>query len=850
MNYYVSDLFFPKREERILMTKEPTKPTENLEENPNIIPRDIGEEMRTSYIDYAMSVIVGRALPDVRDGLKPVHRRILYTMKELGLRHNQPYKKSARVVGDVLGKYHPHGDTAVYDAMVRMAQDFSLRYPLVDGQGNFGSIDGDPPAAMRYTEARLNRVAEELLEDLDKETVPFVANYDGTLQEPLVLPGKFPNILVNGSSGIAVGMATNIPTHNLNEICDGIIATIDNPQISPEELLEIIKGPDFPTGGIVQGKEGIKEYISTGRGSFRIRAKADIEEIKGGKYAIIVREIPYQVNKAELLEHIVELVQEKKIQDVSDIRDESDRDGVRIVIEVKRDGNPNVVLNQLYKHTQMETSFGVIMLVLVNGKPQVLSMREMIQCYIDHRREIVRARTTFDLKKAEHRAHIVEALRVAIENLNKIIKIIRESKDTDSACKNLMDEFKFTRIQATAILDMKLHQLTSLERKKLEDEYLELIKTIEMLKSILRDPKKIDNIIKEELKKLKEQYGDSRRTKIMARVDDLSIEDLIQEEDVVVSLSHQGYIKRIPLSIYRSQRRGGKGITGATVKEEDFIEQIFITNTHSYLLLFTNIGRVYWTRVFEIPEGSRISKGKAIVNLVQLSSMEEKVSACVAVDNFDEKDSYLLMCTKYGVVKKTSLSEYSNPRKGGIIAINLDKEDSLIDVKKTNGQKEILIATKNGFAIRFKETAVRPMGRTAHGVTGIRFKTKDDEVIGIEVVDKDDIVLTACENGYGKRTKVDEYRLQSRGGKGVINIKTSERNGKVVGIKVANKGYELMIMTEQGMSIRLCVDEISIQSRNTQGVRLVKLNENDKIASIANIVKEDEEQKSEEKEGK
>ncbi|MFQ3675254.1 MAG: DNA gyrase subunit A [Endomicrobiia bacterium] len=827
------------------MTKTPQNITDNIEENPNILPRDIGEEMRTSYIDYAMSVIVGRALPDVRDGLKPVHRRILYTMKELGLRHNQAYKKSARVVGDVLGKYHPHGDTAVYDAMVRMAQDFSLRYTLVDGQGNFGSIDGDPPAAMRYTETRLGRVAEELLEDLDKETVTFVPNYDGTLEEPSVLPAKFPNILVNGSSGIAVGMATNIPTHNLVEICDGIIATIDNPEIQVNELMEYIKGPDFPTGGIVQGKEGIRDYLSTGRGSFRIRAKADIEEIKGGKYAIIIREIPYQVNKSELLEHIAELVQEKKLQDISDLRDESDRDGVRIIIEVKRDGNPNIVLNQLFKHTQLETSFGVIMLVLVNGKPQVLSMREMIQCYIDHRRDVIRKRTEFDLKKAEHRAHIVEALRVAIENLNKIIKIIRESKDTETAANNLMEEFKFTKVQSMAILEMKLHQLTSLERKKLEDEYLELIKTIELLKSILRDAKKIDGIIKDELKKLKEQYGDSRKTKIMARVDDLSIEDLIQEEDVVVSLSHQGYVKRIPLNIYKSQRRGGKGITGATVKEEDFIEQIFITNTHSYLLLFTNIGRVYWTRVFEIPEGSRISKGKAIVNLIQLSSIEEKVTACVPVDNFDDKNTFLLMCTKKGVIKKTSLSEYSNPRKGGIIAINLDKEDTLIDVKSTDGKKEVLIATREGFAIRFKEEDVRPIGRTGRGVTGIRFKNKNDEVIGMEVLDKKDIILTVCENGYGKRTELDEYRLQSRGGKGVINIKTTERNGKVVGIKVANKGYELMIMTEQGMSIRLSVDGISIQSRNTQGVRLVKLNPGDKVASIANIVKDEEEPSAE-----
>ena len=807
-------------------------------ESQNIIPRDIGEEMKTSYTDYAMSVIVGRALPDVRDGLKPVHRRILYVMKEMGLRHNSPYKKSARVVGEVLGKYHPHGDMAVYEAMVRMAQDFSLRYPLVDGQGNFGSIDGDPPAAMRYTEVRLNKIAEEMLEDIDKETVDFRPNYDGSLEEPVVLPSKFPNILVNGSSGIAVGMATNIPTHNLCEVCDAIIAVLDNPELTSEDLMQYIKGPDFPTGGIIQGKEGIKEYFTTGRGSFRIRAKAEIEKLKGGRHAIIVKEIPYQVNKSELLETIAKLASEKKIQDISDIRDESDRDGIRIVIEVKRDGNPNIVLNQLFKHTQMEVSFGVIMLVLVGGKPQVLSMREMIQCYIDHRRDVIYKRTSFELKKAEHRAHIVEGLRIAIENLNKVIKLIRESKDGEQAETNLMKEFKLTKIQAHAILEMKLQQLTSLERSKLEKEYLELIKTIELLNSILRDPKKVDNIIKEEVKKLKEEYGDERKTKIVAHVEELTIEDLIKEEDVVVCISHQGYVKRIPLSTYKSQHRGSKGVTGTTVKEEDFVEQLIITNTHSYLLWFTNKGRVYWSRVFEVPEGSRISKGKAAVNLIQLSSMDEKITACVAVDKFDDK-SFLLMCTKKGIIKKTKLEEFSNPRKAGIIAINLDKDDSLIDVKHTDGKSEVVICTKNGFAIRFKEETIRPIGRVGKGVVGIRFKSKDDEVVSMEVVKKDDILLTVCEKGYGKRTKVEDYRLQSRGGKGVINIKTTERNGKVVGVKVANPGYEVMIMTEKGMSIRLPVDEISILSRNTQGVRLVKLDEGDKVAAVANIVPEE-----------
>ncbi|MDW8056356.1 MAG: DNA gyrase subunit A [Elusimicrobiota bacterium] len=689
------------------------------------------------------------------------------------------------------------------------------------------------------TEARLNKIAEEMLEDIDKETVNFRPNYDGSLEEPVVLPAKFPNILVNGSSGIAVGMATNIPTHNLSEVCDAIISVLENPELTAEELMQYIKGPDFPTGGIIQGKDGIKEYFTTGRGALRVRAKAEIEEIKGGKHAIIIKEIPYQVNKSELLETIANLANEKKIQDISDLRDESDRDGIRIVIEIKRDGNPNIVLNQLFKHTQLEVSFGVIMLVLVNGKPQVLNMREMIQCYIDHRRDIVYKRTSFDLRKAENRAHIVEGLRVAIENLNKVIKIIRESKDVDTAEKNLMEEFKFTKIQARAILEMRLQQLTSLERTKLEQEYLELIKTIELLRSILRDPKKIDNIIKEEVKKIKEQYGDERRTKIVARVEELTIEDLIKEEDVVVCISHQGYVKRMPLSTYKAQHRGGKGITGTTVKEEDFVEQLIITNTHSYLLWFTNKGRVYWSRVFEVPEGSRISKGKAAVNLIQLSSIDEKITACVAVDKFDD-NSYLLMCTKKGIIKKTNLSEYSNPRKGGIIAINIEEGDSLIDVKHTDGKSEVIISTKNGFAIRFKEDKVRPIGRVGKGVVGIRFKSKDDEVVSLEVVKKDDILLTVCENGYGKRTKVDDYRLQSRGGKGVINIKTTQRNGKVVGVKVANPGYEIMIMTEKGMSIRLKVDEISVLSRNTQGVRLVKLDEGDKVAAVANIVPQDE----------
>jgi DNA gyrase subunit A len=813
----------------------------NNEELPsNVFPRNIEDEMRTSYIDYAMSVIVGRALPDVRDGLKPVHRRIFYAMKEMGLRHNTPYKKSARVVGDVLGKYHPHGDMAVYDAMVRMVQDFSLRYPLIDGQGNFGSIDGDPPAAMRYTEVRLGRIAEELLVDIDKNTVDFVPNYDGSLVEPVVLPSKLPNLLINGSSGIAVGMATNIPPHNLTEICDLLIAYIDNDrEMTIDEMMKIMPGPDFPTAGIVYGKQGIKEYYQTGRGSFVIRARAEIEEIKGNKQAIIVNELPYQVNKAQLLEKIAELIRDKKIDDISDLRDESDREGIRIVIEIKRDGNANVVLNQLMKHTQMETSFGVIMLTLVDGQPKVLSLSQMMDEYIRFRQEIVIRRTKFDLEKAESRAHIVEGLKIAIENLNKIIKIIRESKDVDTARLNLMEEFKLSKLQAQAILDMKLQQLTGLERKKLDDEYLELIKTIEKLKSILADPKKVLGIIKDELNEIKQKYGDKRRTEIKARILEMDIEDLIQEEDVAVTLSHSGYIKRIPMTTYRSQRRGGKGVTGMVTKEEDFVQDLFVTNTHSDMLLFTNKGRVYSIKVYEIPEGSRISKGKAVINLVQLSLPDEKITTAISVKSFEEeKNMYLIMCTKNGIVKKTKIEEYSNIRKSGIKAIELRENDVLIDVKRTDGNSSILIATKMGKSIRFDENDIRTIGRVGQGVRGIKLE-KGDEVIGMEALTDKDILLTATENGYGKRTNIKEYRLQSRGGKGVINIKTTERNGFVVGIKKANPGVDIMLITEKGMTIRLPVDDIRVISRNTQGVRLVRLEPEDKLSSIATVVKEE-----------
>ena len=808
--------------------------------DPNILPHAIEDEMKTSYIDYSMSVIVGRALPDVRDGLKPVHRRILYAMKEMGLRHNTAYKKSARVVGDVLGKYHPHGDTAVYDSMVRMVQDFSLRYPLVDGQGNFGSIDGDSAAAMRYTEVRLASIADEMLGDIDKDTVDFVPNYDGSMVEPSILPAKLPGLLVNGSSGIAVGMATNMPTHNLTEVIDGISAYIDNENIEISEIGKIIKGPDFPTAGTICGRQGIKNYFETGRGSIVIRAKAEIEDIKANRQAIIIRELPYQVNKAVLLETIAGLVRDKKIEDISDLRDESDRDGIRVVIEIKRDGNSQIVLRNLFKHTQMETSFGVIMLALVNNKPKVLNIKEMIHHYVEHRKVIIIRRTKFELAKAEARAHILEGLKIALDHLDAVIKTIRESKDVESARINLMNKFKLSKLQAQAILDMKLQQLTNLERKKIDEEYLELIKLIEKLKSILGDARKVLNIIKDELAQLREKYGDERRTKIAAAAEEVEIEDLIKEEDVIVTLSHSGYIKRLPATTYKAQHRGGKGISGMTTREEDFVESMFVTNTHAHMLMFTDKGRVYWIRVFEIPEGGRTSKGKAIVNLIQIASTDEKITASIPIRSFEEeKENYLLMCTKQGTIKKTQLSEFANPRKGGIIAIGLEKDDCLIEVKHTDGKAELMIATKEGTAIRFKEKEVRIIGRGGKGVRGIRLE-KGDEVVGMETVNGKDVILTATVNGYGKRSEVDEYRLQSRGGKGVINMKTTDRNGIVVGIKKANEGDEVMLMTEKGITIRLPVKDVSIIGRNCAGVRLVRLEDGDKLAAIAAVVKEEE----------
>jgi len=838
------------------MAEDTNKPTETTQAEPvlqpGIVPTNLEDEMKASYIDYAMSVIVGRALPDVRDGLKPVHRRILYAMKEMGVRRNTPYKKSARIVGDVLGKYHPHGDTAVYDAMVRMVQDFSMRYPLIDGQGNFGSVDGDDPAAMRYTEVRMDYIADEMLADIDKDTIDFIPNYDGSLQEPLILPTKLPELLINGSSGIAVGMATNIPTHNLSEIIDGTIAFIDDPEISIQELSKYIKGPDFPTAGLILGKAGIKEYMETGRGSVKMRAKTEIEELKN-RQAIIITELPYQVNKAMLITSIAQLVKDKKIDGISDLRDETDRDGMRVVIELKRDANAQVVLNQLFKHTQMQTSFGVIMLALVNNKPKVLNIKEMLYHYVEHRKVIIVRRTKFELKKAEARAHILEGLKIAIDNLDAVVKTIRQSPDTDTARLSLMEKFRLSKLQAQAILDMKLQQLTGLERKKVDDEYIEVIKNIERLKSILADQRKVLTIIKDELTELKQKYGDKRRTQITIDEGDFNIEDLIKEEEVVVTVSNAGYIKRIPIDTYRVQARGGRGVAAMTTKEDDFVAKMFVTSTHSYLLSFTTRGRLYWSRVYEIPEGTRTSKGKAIVNIIQLSSPDEKITASIPIRSFapkDIKDEYLLMCTRKGTIKKIALSEFANPRKGGIIAIKLEDGDVLMDVKKIDKNPEVIIATKKGIAIRFKEQDVRAIGRAGQGVRGISLE-KDDEVIGMEVFSPEDVFLSVAENGYGKRTEVGKYRLQKRGGKGVINMQTSERNGNVIYIGKANEG-QVMLITEHGIAIRSKVDKISVIGRNTQGVKLVRLEEGDKVASVATVITDDENEKenSSDEEGK
>jgi DNA gyrase subunit A len=807
--------------------------------NEKVISVYIEDEVKDSYLNYAMSVIVGRALPDIRDGLKPVHRRILYAMQELGLEHSKPYKKCARIVGEVLGKYHPHGDVAVYDTLVRMAQDFSLRYPLVEGQGNFGSIDGDAAAAMRYTEARLASISDEMLGDIDKDTVNFGPNFDASLQEPLLLPATLPNLLVNGSSGIAVGMATNIPPHNLNEIADAIIYLLDHPEAEIKDLMRYIKGPDFPTGGVICGRNGIKEAYTTGKGKLVVRAKATVEHQKNGKDLIVVTEIPYQVQKSSIIESIAALVDDKKIEGISDIRDESDKDGLRIVVELKRDTEAQIVLNQLFKHTQLEGTFGIIMLALVENRPRVLNLRQMLDCYIEHRKVVIRRRTQFELDKALKRAHILEGLKIALKYIDRIIKTIKTSKNTEVAKERLMKEFGLSDVQSQAILEMQLQRLTALERDKIDAEYAELLKKIELCKAILASEKKIEQIIKDELEELKKKYGDERGTDIVGEIEELEVEDLIAEEDVVVTISHGGYIKRLPVSAYRKQKRGGTGASGAEVKEEDFIEHLFVASTKDYLLIFTGKGQVHWLKVYEIPQASRTSKGKAIINLIQMEA-DSKISSTIPVKEF-VSDRYLVMVTRQGKIKKTKLDAYGNPRKGGIIGITLDKGDELISVELTDGKQELLIGTRQGKAIRFTETKVRDMGRAARGVRGVSL-AKKDEVIDMVIAKKDAAILTVTELGFAKRTTVEEYRLTSRGGKGVINIKVTDKNGEAVNLKTVSDKDELMVITQNGMFLRCAVKDIRETGRSAQGVRLIKLQDKDRVSCVAPVIAEEEEE--------
>ena len=774
-------------------------------------------------------------MPDVRDGLKPVHRRVLYGMHDLKNYHNRAYKKSARVVGDVIGKYHPHGDAAVYDTIVRMAQDFSMRYPLVDGQGNFGSVDGDPAAAMRYTEVRMTRLAQNFLSDIEKETVDFLPNYDDSLLEPVILPTNIPNLLINGSSGIAVGMATNIPPHNLSEVCNAIIKKIDEPDISIKDLSSIISGPDFPTSGFILGRKGVIEAYRTGRGIIKIRARAFVEKVGKNRERIIVSEIPYQVNKARLLEKIADLVKDKKIEGISDIRDESDRDGMRIVLDVKREGKALVILNRLYKYTQMEVSFGIILLAIVKGRPQILNLKEIIEHFIDHRREIIVRRTIFDLRKAEERAHILEGLKKALDFLDDVISLIRSSTDPKEAKERLMSDFDLTAVQSQAILDMRLQRLTGLERDKIESEYLELIKNIAYFKSILDNPAMVLQLIRDEMKEVKDRFGDDRRTEILEETGDIDMEDLIAEEDMVVTISHRGYIKRNPISLYRAQRRGGKGLTGVVPKEEDFVEFLYVASSHDYLLFFTNMGRVYWKKVHELPEAGRMSRGKAIVNLLELMR-NEKVATTLAVRDFQE-GKYVIMCTKNGLVKKTELLSYSNPRARGIIGLKIREDDELICARITSGEDDIFLTTRQGKSIRFQESDLREMGRVAAGNIGIRME-KGDEVVGMETIGEGSTLLTVTENGYGKRTRTEEYRRQARGGKGILTIKPSVRNGPVVYSYQVTDMDQLMIITEHGKIIRLRVADISVIGRNTQGVKLIDLGEQEKVVGVAKLMED------------
>lgn len=812
----------------------------------NIVDVELVKEMKTSYIDYAMSVIVSRALPDVRDGLKPVHRRILYTMYQAGYTPDKPYKKCAATVGDVLGKYHPHGDAAVYDSMVRMAQDFSLRYPLVDGHGNFGSVDGDPPAAYRYTESRMSKIALEALRDIEKDTVDFTPNYDESLKEPVVLPSKLPQLLINGSSGIAVGMATNIPPHNLSEVIDGIIALADNRDISVDELINYIKGPDFPTAGIIMGRSGIRAAYHTGRGKILMRARAEIEGEEGEKQRIIVTELPYQVNKARLVEKIAELVHEKRIEGIKDLRDESDRRGMRIVIEIKKDANANIVLNHLYKNTQMQETFGVIMLALVDNQPKILNLKEVLENYLKFQEDVITRRTRFDLKKAQARAHIVEGLLIALENIDAVIKTIRSSYD--NAKINLMNEFKLTDIQAQAILDMRLARLQGLEKEKLDDEYNELLSKIKYYNEVLNDESMVLGIIKEELLVIKEKFGDERRTEITNVVDEIDIEDLIEEEENVITLTHFGYIKRMPTSTYTSQRRGGKGIKGLSTREEDFVEHIIVGSTHDTLLFFTTRGRMYRLKAYQLPEAGRQAKGSAVINLLPIEK-DEKITAVIPIREFEE-DKYLVMCTKKGIIKKTSLSDYNSIRKGGLIAISLDDDDELIKVERTDGSNEIIVATNKGMAIRFSEQNVRPMGRVTRGVKAITLRD-DDYVIGMCIPSEGFELLAVTENGYGKRTSLSEYRVQTRGGIGIKTYKCSEVTGNVVGIYSVDDSEDIILITSEGIIIRISAADIRTIGRTTKGVRLMRLDEGVKVVSMGKTEheeKEDEESENNETE--
>ncbi|HKL11430.1 MAG TPA: DNA gyrase subunit A [Clostridia bacterium] len=807
-------------------------------ENNQILEVDITKEMKKSYIDYAMSVIVGRALPDVRDGLKPVHRRILYAMNELNLDPSKPHRKSARIVGDVLGKYHPHGDTAVYDAMVRLAQEFSSRYMMVDGHGNFGSIDGDSAAAMRYTEARLAKLSKEMLRDIEKETVDFTPNFDEELLEPVVLPSRFPNLLANGSSGIAVGMATSIPPHNLGEIIDATIHLIDNPDSDVNELIKIVKGPDFPTGAIILGKDAIKNAYRTGRGKLRVRARIETEEMKRGREALIVSEIPYMVNKSKLIEGIADLVRNKKIEGISDLRDESNREGIRVVIELKKDANAGIVLNKLYKHSQLQTTFSIIMIALVDGEPKTLNLKEILYHYIRHQKDVLTRRTKYNLKKAEDRAHILEGLRIALDNIDRIVELVKKSANAEEARAQLKSEFSLTEVQAQAILDMRLQKLTGLEREKIESEYMELIKKINRYKEILSNERLLMSIIKDEITEIRDKFSDDRRTEIRAQAEDMNDEDLIADEEVVITLTRYGYVKRVPCDTYTSQRRGGRGKAGLSTREEDFVKDIFTTTTHNYIMFFTNKGKVYRIKAYEIPEAKRQAKGTAIVNLLQLES-DEKVTAIIPLKDFEEK-SYLVLATKDGVIKKTELSQYDSSRKTGLIAINLKDGDELIEVIKTDGKKDLMLITRNGLSIRFKEEEVRSVGRNTKGVKGIKLKG-DDCVVSLEIADDKKKLLVVSENGFGKRTRMALYRVQTRGGQGVKTYNSTNETGRIVGAIVVEEEDELFIINSSSVVIRLKVDDISTMGRSTKGVKLMRIEENDSVISIAKVLEAEKE---------